>query len=126
MAVRRDAFEGVGGFDPGMIVYGHEDAELSMRLWMFRYECLLIPQVDAVHLFRNRHPFAVDWPATLHNLLRVAVVHFDAERCRRVFACLTSQDALPSAFARLVDGDAWERRRVNQSGRRRGRRWVFP
>ena len=125
LAVRRDAFEAVGGFDAEMIVYGHEDAELSMRLWTSGYECLLAPEVDVVHLFRTRHPYEVDWTATLHNLLRVAVVHFEAERCRRVLACLTSQDALPSAFARLLDGDAWERRRRNRSARKHDDDWYF-
>ena len=125
MAVRRDVFEKVGGFDGGMIVYGHEDAELSMRLWLQGYECLLVPEVNVVHLFRTTHPYSVDWIATLHNLMRVAIMHFGPERSRRVFACLMSQDALPSAFAKLLDGDAWELRRRNQSLRKRDDDWYF-
>lgn len=125
MAVRRDVFESLGGFDTGMIVYGHEDAEFSMRLWLHGYDCLLVPEVDVVHLFRTAHPYSVDWIATLHNLLRVAVMHFDAERSRRVFACLMSQEALPSAFAKLLEGDAWERRRTNQNDRKHDDNWYF-
>ncbi len=125
MAVRRDAFVDVGGFDADMIVYGYEDAELSMRLWVLGYQCLLVPEVDVTHLFRSTHPYAVNWAATLHNLLRVAVVHFSAERYRRVVACLKGQDALPSALALLLDGNASERRREIKDRRKRDDEWYF-
>jgi GT2 family glycosyltransferase len=125
VAVRRDAFEDVGGFDSEMIVYGHEDAELSMRLWTLGYECLLVPEVDITHLFRVHHPYSVDWTATLHNLLRVAIVHFGPDRFRRVVACLRSQEALPSALARLLDGNAWEQRRLMRARRTVTDEWFF-
>jgi GT2 family glycosyltransferase len=125
VAARRDAFEAVGGFDEDLVVYGYEDAELCMRLWVLGYECRIVPEADVTHLFRASHPYEVDWEATLHNLLRVAVIHFGAERVRRVVGCLRSQDALPSAIARLVDGNAWERRRQIQSARTRDDEWFF-
>jgi GT2 family glycosyltransferase len=125
MVVRRNLFDQVGGFDDGMIVYGHEDAELSMRLWVLGHRCLLVPEVDITHLFRETHPYAVDWTATLHNLLRVAVVHFSTERFRRVVACLKGQDALPSALAMLLEGDAYERRRAIRDQRTRDEEWYF-
>lgn len=49
MAVRREAFEAVGGFDPGYFLYV-EDVDLADRLraagWRLRYE----PGVEVVHL----------------------------------------------------------------------------
>lgn len=125
VAFRRDVFERLGGFDPGLIVYGLEDAEISLHAWTMGYRCLLVPEVEVVHLFREVQPYAVDWSAMLYNLLRVAVVHFRGERCRRVFATLRGQDALPTAFARLVESDAWERRREIQGKRNRDDDWFF-
>jgi hypothetical protein len=125
VAFRRDVFEQLGGFDPGMVVYGHEDSEISLHAWSMGYRCLLVPEVEVAHLFREAHPYAVDRSAMLYNLLRLAVVHFGGERCRRVFATLRSQDALPSAFGRLVESDAWERRREVQGKRSRDDDWFF-
>jgi GT2 family glycosyltransferase len=110
VALRREVFNAVGGFDPGMVVYGSEDAELCLRLWTLGYHCVLVPSVAVAHLFRPSHPYSVPWEATLHNILRLAVVHFGPERTRRVVACLTSNGAFPSAFSRLVESDAWQRR----------------
>ncbi len=124
VAVRRDAFEAVGGFDADLIVYGYEDAEFCMRLWVLGYECRLVPEADVTHLFRASHPYEVDREVILHNLLRVAVVHFGAERIRRVVGCLRGQDALPPAFARLVDGNAWERRRQVRAARTHDDEWY--
>jgi GT2 family glycosyltransferase len=123
--MRRDVFEAVGGFDPGLVIWGMEDAELSLRLWTLGYECALVPAVDVAHLFRPAHPYRVDWEVVLHNLLRVAAVHFGGARIERLVACLTANSAFPAAFARLAAGDAWARRAAFQAERRYDDDWFF-
>ena len=124
MALRREVFEAVGGFDPGMVLWGSEDAELCLRLWTLGYECWLAPALDVAHLFRAAHPYAIDWEAPLHNLLRVAVVHFGPERTQRLVRCLAGQSAFPAAFARLAGSDAWLRRAEVHAARRFDDDWF--
>ena len=125
LALRREVFEAVGGFDPGLVLWGMEDSELSLRLWLLGYECLLVPSLEVAHLFRDSHPYKVHWEVLLHNMLRVAVVHFGAERTRRVVACLTGNRGFPAAFARLADSDAWTRRGAVRAARRYDDDWFF-
>jgi GT2 family glycosyltransferase len=67
MAMRRTVFAAVGGFDPGLDLWGSEDAELSVRLWTLGYECLVLPGLEVAHLFRRDRPYHVDWEAVLCN-----------------------------------------------------------
>jgi hypothetical protein len=96
-----------------------------MRLWTLGYQCLVVPTVDVAHLFRTSHPYEINWTANLHNLLRVAIVNFSSERFRRVVACLKSHDALPTALAMLLDGDAYERRHKLHAIRKHDDDWYF-
>ena len=51
IAMRRALFESLGGFDTGLMRWGSEDAELSLRLWMAGYELRVVPDVVIAHLF---------------------------------------------------------------------------
>jgi GT2 family glycosyltransferase len=119
LAVRRDVFSAEGGFDPGLVRWGSEDAELSIRLWTAGYDLRLVPQVIVAHLFRERHPYAVDWTAVLHNMLRLAVVHFNADRLARVVDRLKHYRDFGPAWALLMDTDAHARRAEIKARRRR-------
>jgi GT2 family glycosyltransferase len=125
IAMRRDVFLTIGGFDSGLVVWGMEDAELSLRLWTFGYECQVVPAVEVAHLFRVVHPYRVDWEGVLHNMLRVAVLHFGVERTCRLVDCLTSHRAFPRAFARLAASDVWPRRDTIRATRRYDDEWFF-
>lgn len=125
LGMRREVFEATGGFDSGLIVWGAEDAELSLRLWLLGYECLLDPVVDVAHLFRSAHPYAVNWEAMLHNILRVAMLHFNDARTERAVEALKANAAFPAAFARLAQGDTWARRAALHAQRRYDDDWFF-
>jgi GT2 family glycosyltransferase len=125
VALRRELFAAIGGFDPGLVLWGMEDAELCLRLWTLGYECLVVPALDVAHLFRSAHGYPVDWEVVLHNMLRVAVVHFGADRLGRVVCCLCTHTAFPAAFARLAESDAWARRAAVRAARRHDDQWFF-
>lgn len=110
VAMRRDVFFASGGFDRGLFPWGSEDAELSLRLWRLGYELRVVPSVEVAHLFRDRHPYAVDHPAVVGNLLRVAFVHFGAERLARVIAALAHHACFAATLARLRDSDVFRQR----------------
>ena len=130
LAMRREVFVAIGGWDPGMIMWGMGDPELGIRLWLLGYECWLVPTVDVAHLFRPRDPatypsYVRDWVAVLHNQLRLAVVHFGSERIQRVIEHRAHDKAFPEAFARLATGDAWMRRSEIHQVRWHDDDWFF-
>lgn len=125
LAMRREVFQATGGFDDGMIRWGSNDLELSLRLWLLGYELRVVPQVEVAHLFRSRHPYAVDWTAVLHNLLRVAFVHFSPERIARVTNALKSHKAFAAALALNAGSNVWSRRSNLNNQRCRSDDWYF-
>jgi GT2 family glycosyltransferase len=48
VAVRRDVFEALGGFDEDFFLY-MEDVDISVRVWLAGYRCLYVPQAVALH-----------------------------------------------------------------------------
>jgi glycosyltransferase involved in cell wall biosynthesis len=109
LALRREVFLSIGGFDPGMILWGAEDCELSIHLWSLGYECWVAPQVVIQHAFRAQFPYQVKWAPVLHNRLRLASVHFGARRLARVLDRLKPYNEFAEAAARLLVGDIGDR-----------------
>jgi len=125
LAMRRDVFVSTGGFDPGMRQLGGNDNELSLRLWLLGYELLVVPAIEAGHLFRTRIPFDATWAAVVHNRLRTAFVHFRQERIERVVNALRAYEAFPSGLAMTADGDVFARRALLHAQRQRSDDWFF-
>jgi GT2 family glycosyltransferase len=125
LAMRRDVFETTRGFDNRMIRYGSEDLELSLRLWLLGYEARVIPQVTVAHLFREKHPYEVEWKACVHNILRMAFAHFSSDRLTRVIEVLKGYPDFPAALASMLDGDIWNQRAGLAARRVRTDDWFF-
>jgi GT2 family glycosyltransferase len=124
VAMRRDVFDSIGGFDEGLIRWGSEDAELSLRLWRLGYECHVVPGSHVGHLFRKRFPYDVRWDTTLHNTLRLAAIHFGQRALSRVIDHYRTQAGFARAFSLLVDGDVWQRRETMLSAAVRDVGWL--
>jgi hypothetical protein len=75
-------------------------------------------------LFRQRHPYTITWTAVLHNLLRVAFVHFHPARLRRVIAALNGHAAFAEALALIIKSDIWSRRAALSLQRVRDDEWF--
>lgn len=101
LAITKAAFHDVGGFDRGFRVWGFEDIEISIKLWLFGYRCLVVPAVKVLHLFRKAHPYTVTNDHVYFNMLRMAYSHFNdvriAQTKKLIFhsnAALIEQDVL--------------------------------
>lgn len=125
VAMRRDAFESCGGFDSGIRQWGSEDTELSIRLWLLGYECVLVPDVEVAHLFKERHGYHVDYVSVLHNMLRMATVHFGDERLVELYETVANDPALAAADELLQTTDVYERRDQLRALRRYDDDWYF-
>ena len=82
-SISKEVFDNVGGFDTGFRTWGHEDVELSIKLWLFGYRCHCQPNVKVLHLFRKAHPYKVSYDDVYYNLLRMAYSHFNHERIQK-------------------------------------------
>lgn len=111
LASRREIFDRCGRFDDGLIKWGFEDSEYSLRLWLSGYRCVVQPASDIAHLFRTKFPYQVEWESTTHNQLRTALLHLSRPRCKRVFEQARGNPRFELAVARLFDSGLDERRR---------------
>jgi len=120
LAVRREAFRAVRGFDAGLAPWGHEDAEFSWALWLGGLRCGVEPAALVAHRFRPRHPYPVFQHQVDANLLRLGCVHFDPDRLRRLAAHLGADAARVARASALAAG----RRTALLRGRRRDAAWL--
>jgi cellulose synthase/poly-beta-1,6-N-acetylglucosamine synthase-like glycosyltransferase len=125
LGMRREVFEATGGWDGGLTGCGGEDAELSFRLWLLGYRCMLVPSVVVAHRFRRVRPYDMDSAVIPHNFLRIGTVHFGRERLARLVRCLARTPTFPSAVAAVVDGDSASRRTKLRAERTRDDDWYF-
>src|SRR5438270_863334 len=68
IAISKKVFTDIGGFDREFRVWGYEDVEFSIRMWLFGYSCFVQPKVKILHLFRTSHPYTVSWEDFYFNL----------------------------------------------------------
>ena len=125
MAMRRDTFDATGGFDDGLIRYGVEDCELSLRFWLLGYELWLVPGVEVAHQFHDQIPYAVSWRTLVHNRLRMAFLHLSDSRRDRVVRALETYPAFSSALALLGRSDVTSRRAALMARRKHDDEWFF-
>jgi GT2 family glycosyltransferase len=125
LALRRRFFEEIGGFDDGLVIWGGEDGELCTRIWLLGHECRVVPSVAVAHRFRTRLPYLVHPEAVVHNRLRVAAVHFSRPALDSVIDDLRNDAWFPAAVARLLDGDASQRRQELAARRAHDDTWFF-
>jgi GT2 family glycosyltransferase len=127
VATRRSTFVTVGRFDGGLIGYGMDDVEFSVRLWSLGWECLLVPAVEVGHLStRTSLPaYQLEWATNLHNILRFGVVHYGARRLRELFDYYRWHDAFAETRAAVLRSDAVARRRRLHAVRARDDDWFF-
>lgn len=124
LALRREVFNLVGGFDPGMLLWGSEDLDLSMNLWLHGFECRVLPQLAVAHRFSNGFHYPIHWEP-LHNRLRMGLVHLGARRCLELMSHNKNDVHLPAVWNRLASSDVWIRKAAIQQTRVHDDDWFF-
>ena len=125
VATPRHVFDALGGFDSGLRVWGHEDAEYSLRVWLAGYRCLVAPDACVAHRFQARFGYEVDPAVVLHNRLRIGVLHLSPHPLTVLLHEARRDPHFPAAFRLLVISDVWRRRDAIRSVRRRSDEWFF-
>ncbi|KAL0968523.1 hypothetical protein UPYG_G00267970 [Umbra pygmaea] len=78
LVVDRRFLEEIGGLDGGMKVYGGENVELGVRVWLCGGSIEVIPCSKIAHIERNHKPYMLDLDMSMkRNALRVAEIWLD-------------------------------------------------
>lgn len=76
-AMRKDYFDELGGYDPGLEIWGGENLEISFRIWQCGGTLEIHPCSRVGHVFRKRRPYGSAKDTMAKNSLRVARVWMD-------------------------------------------------
>lgn len=125
LAVRSSAFQQVGGFDRGFIVWGYEDVELSLKLWLFGFGLYINPKVKILHLFRQKHPYQVTFDHVNYNLLRMAYSHFNNARIDKVIALVKPYGKSEKLIRKVLKGGVLDQRQDYFRRRKRDDDWFM-
>jgi GT2 family glycosyltransferase len=125
MAVRKNVFDAVEGFDRGFNSWGFEDVELSLKLWLFDYKVFVHPGVKISHKFRKKQPYDVDLTQFLYNKLRMAYSHFNENRVCRVIKLLQECSHYNKALSLLASSDTYVQRNAYFNRRIHDDDWFF-
>jgi GT2 family glycosyltransferase len=125
MAMRRDLHAYCGGFDEGFGIWGHEDSEIAMRLWLMGYPVVVVPDADVAHMFRRAFPYKVDFVNTVCGALRMGSLHLGPGPLGKVMEHCSQLSEFPEAFERLLESDVWERRdQIRKRCQRSGEEFI--
>ncbi|MEW6275015.1 MAG: glycosyltransferase [Bacillota bacterium] len=80
LAVRKDVFRNVGGFEDGFRLWGYDDAEFSLKLWLFGFRVAVHPLVRIFHVARPTPKYQLWGEHLVFNLLLMALLHFSGHR----------------------------------------------
>lgn len=100
--VKRDVFEKVGGFHSNLKLYGVEDQELSLRLWLFGYKILIDTEVEVNHLFKANNSYKITNSDLIHNYLCLAYLHFNYNNLVKILELLKVSAGFNIAFTNLI------------------------
>lgn len=125
LAVKAQVFFDVGEFDRGFIVWGREDEEISLKMWLFGYRLGINPEAKIMHVFRERHPYPVTWEHVDHNLLRMAYSHFSRERIAKVLELIKNHPFSYRVERSVMESDVLAQRKFYFKRRKRDDSWFF-
>ncbi|MDF2903521.1 MAG: glycosyl transferase family 2 [Bacillus sp. (in: firmicutes)] len=109
-------FERIGGYDPGMILYGGAEPEFSLRSWLSGAEIVSVPPLKVFHRFKTKPEVELFLkglrPTMIHNNLRFGFLYLSelaSLQMIRHFA-MSYPDQIQDAIKLFEDSDVWQRK----------------
>lgn len=108
LAIYKKDYFAVGGFDEGFRILGHEDVELSIRLWLCGYQLYINPFTRVKHVFREQKPYYFGMDHWVYNVLRMACLHFKPARIAKALDVFKGYAGFSTVTAQLLLSDVWQ------------------
>ena len=125
MAIRKDVFTTIGGFDSGFQSWGYEDVELSLKLWLFGYKIFIHPGVRIGHKFRKVQPYDVNITEFHYNKLRMAYSHFNDVRINKLIRSIQEYPTFQDVMEKISTSNTLEQREDYLKRRLHNDDWFF-
>lgn len=125
MAIKRDVFDSVGGFDNGFRSWGYEDVELSIKLWLFGHKIYVNPSARVGHKFRKVQPYVVDSTEYHYNRLRMAYSHFNQNRVDKLINMMKDYPNHNEIMNKIINSDTLKQREDYFKNRLYDDCWFF-
>lgn len=125
LAMKKEVFDAVGGFDSGFNSWGYEDVELSLKLWLFGFRVFVTPFVRIGHQFRKVTPYKVDIVEFYYNRLRIAISHLNEDRIAKVVTLIQKSPDYSKTIAKMFLSDSLEQRKSYFEKRKYNDSWFF-
>jgi glycosyltransferase involved in cell wall biosynthesis len=129
-ALTRDLFNELGGYDPGMLIYGAAEPEFSVRAWLHGVDVWVHPDFRVEHRFKpkaERLSFIGEVrPYMVHNSLRFGLLYLSEDGCMQLlrYQALKFPTLFGEAIRMVEQSDVWKRREWLELQRRRPFEWF--
>ncbi|XP_032906733.1 polypeptide N-acetylgalactosaminyltransferase 15 isoform X2 [Amblyraja radiata] len=106
LGINRHYFQNIGAYDPGMLMWGIENLELSLRVWLCGGSVEVLPCSRVGHVYqKHAHSSLPDKETVMKNKIRVAEIWLDSFKeifyKRDLAAYLLSKAEMPDCKERL-------------------------
>lgn len=102
LGIKKDVFETIGGFDNHLKLYGVEDQEISLKLWLFGYRILIDTSIEINHLFKVNDSYKIAYSDLIHNYLCLAYLHFNNDNLVKILELFKTKSGFNIAFTNLI------------------------
>jgi glycosyltransferase involved in cell wall biosynthesis len=129
-ALERRLFHEIGGYDPGMRIYGAAEPEFSVRAWLHGAQIMMVPQIQVQHRFKpkaERLEFLSEVrPFMVHNSIRFGLLYLSQAGSLQMLRYYSRKfpQVFQAAIQMVARSDVWRRRSVLQRRRRHGFEWF--
>jgi glycosyltransferase involved in cell wall biosynthesis len=124
--IKKEVFDAIGGFDSHFEIWGKEDEEISLKLWLFGYRIILDTFVEVKHLFRTKHPYEVTHENVIYNFLCMVYSHFDTKNLAIALDIARNKYSFAPAIAKIMlNGDLMNQRKEYFSRRTFNENYFF-
>lgn len=112
LAITKEVFAAIQGFDSGFRLYGYDDVEFSLKLWLLGFGAYVNPKVTVSHIYNGFRPYALNIADIHFNLLRMAVLHFNQNRLSRITAQIKNAPYFTEIYTDVIISGAPEKRQT--------------